>query len=202
VITADNSGRGGVEGEAALIERALANHPALRRAEADIEAALSEAEKQRAVLWPTLSLQGEHRVYSGNSGIDSSQVFLALQYQPGAGLSAGAQARAAEARAASLRDTLEAIRRDLVDGLRVDHERHRAAQGRVRDVQSTVDASTKILASYRRLFMAGKRSWLDVVNAARELTLAEQSLADLGAILAVGSYRMKLRAGDVSWKQE
>lgn len=198
-ITAGYIGRGGVEDEATLIERALANHPALRRASADIEAALAEAERQRAALWPTLSLQGEYKTDSRSGIEDTHQVFLALQYQPGAGLSAAAQARGAEARAAGLRDTLEAVRRDLVDGLRVDHERYRAAQARVRDVRSTVESSTEILASYRRLFMAGKRGWLDVVNAARELTQAEQSLADLAAVLEVGPYRMKLRSGDVAW---
>lgn len=199
-ITAGYIGRGGVEDEATLIERALANHPALRRAAADIEAALAEAERQRAALWPTLSLQGEYKTDSRAGFQDTHLVYLGLQYQPGAGLSATAQARGAEARAVGLRDTLEALRRDLVDGLRVDHERYRAAESRIRDVRSTVESSTEILASYRRLFMAGKRGWLDVVNAARELTQAEQSLADLEALLEVGPYRMKLRTGDVAWE--
>lgn len=198
-IGTGNIRRNGVEDETTLIERALANHPALRRATADIEAALAEAERLRAALWPTLSLQGEYKTDSRSSVKDTHEVFLALQYQPGAGLSATAQARGAGARAAGLRDTLEAIRRDLVDGLRVDHERYRAAQARVRDVRSTVESSAEILASYRRLFIAGKRGWLDVVNAARELTQSEQSLADLEAVLDVGPYRMKLRTGDVAW---
>lgn len=129
-------------------------------------------------------------------------MYLTLQYQPGAGWSGSDQARAIEARAASLREALEATRRDIVEGLLGDLERYRAARARVGDAHSTVDASRKVLASYQRLFVAGKRGWLDVVNAARELTQAELAIADLNAALAVGPYRLKLRAGDVAWIQE
>lgn len=204
MISSENPEAGPLEGEAILIERALANHPAVRRSGADIEAALFDAEKQRAALWPTLSLQVERKIYSQPTTLnpDSTQVYLALQYQPGAGLSGAAQSRAVEARAAGLKDALEATRRDIVDALQGDLERYRSALTRFGDARDTENASREVLASYRRLFVAGKRGWLDVVNAARELTQAELAVADLNAALAVGAYRLKLRTGDVAWMQE
>lgn len=204
MISTENPEAGPLESEAILIGRALTSHPAVRRTGADIEAALFDAEKQRAALWPTLSLQAERKMNSQATPLnpDSTQVYLTLQYQPGAGFSGAAQSRAVEARAASLRDAQEATRRELVDALQGDLERYRAVLARIGDARNTEDASREVLASYRRLFVAGKRGWLDVVNAARDLTQAELAVADLNAALAVGPYRLKLRTGDAAWRQE
>lgn len=191
-----------VPDEAVLIDLAVANHPALRRASADVESALADADRQRAQLWPTVSLQGERRIDSRSGFDDVNQISIVLQYQPGAGFSGAARVRGAESRVLGMRDTQEGVRREVIDGLRIDYERYRAALTRIGDVKENVKSSREVLASYRRLFIAGKRSWLDVVNAARELTQAEQSLADLNAVLAVAPFRMRVRSGDVAWSAE
>lgn len=187
------------ESEDVLIERALARHPTLTRASADIEVALLDVRRQRAALWPTLSLQVERKLNSQTSSLNLTQVYLALQYQPGAGWSGADQVRSLEARTVSLRAALESTQRDIVDGLQGDFERYRAARARAVYAQSAVDSSREVLISYRRLFVAGKRGWLDVVNAAREVTQSELVMADLSAALDVGPYRLKLRTGDVVW---
>lgn len=194
---------GTLEDESVLLDRALANNPAIQRAGADIEAAVFDAKVQRASQWPTLSLQAARTNYSqpALTRVNSSQVYLTLQYLPGAGLASGALSRASLARAESLKDGLEATRRDIADGLMGDYERYRAARVRFGNALSVVAASREVLNSYRRLFVAGKRSWLDLVNAARELTEAQLALADLSAALTVGPFRLQLRSGDTLWQQ-
>ena len=59
-----------------------------------------------------------------------------------------------------------------------------------------------VLASYDRLFVAGKRNWLDVLNAARELTQVETSLADVEALVVASYYRLRLHGGELPWQQE
>lgn len=190
------------EDEVTLIQRAQSEHPAMQRAGAEIEAAQFEANRQRAMVWPTLLLQAEHKVDERYTPRSNKSVFLLLQYQGGAGLSAFAAARGAALRTEGLRRAQESTQRDIVENLRLDFERYRAARDRLPEVQRNVGASREILESYQRLFIAGKRAWLDVVNAARELTQAELTQAEIDAALAMTPYRLKLRAGDLTWIQQ
>ncbi len=184
-----------------LTDRALARHPTLLKAQATLDTARADARQQRAAQWPTLALQVSHQSYHrpqpGTS--TTNQVFLSVQYQPGAGLASTAAVRAADAQVTAAQDTLEASRRDIVTALVADVENYRMALERRPDVEQTVRSSEAVLASYQRLFVAGKRSWLDVVNAARELTQAEVAMADLRAQLLMAPYRLKLRTGDEPW---
>ena len=59
----------------------------------------------------------------------------------------------------------------------------------------TLKANADVLASYERLFIAGKRGWLDVLNAARELTQAQTALADLQAQSQASSTRLRIYSG-------
>ena len=120
---------------------------------------------------------------------------------PGAGLSAAAGIDAAEARVGSLRESREAARRELLTKIAADYEDYQSSLSRKRDILRTLKAASEVLASYDRLFIAGKRNWLDVLNAARELTQVENSLADIEALLAASYYRLRLHGGELPWQQ-
>lgn len=186
-----------------LIERALARSPTLKRIEAEIEAAGHETDRKRAALWPTLNLLAQHQRGEAQLGANANdtRVVLALGYTPGAGLSSVANIEAAEARKQGLRASLEAARRALIDRITTDYEEYRSSLSRKRDAERTIKASTLVLASYDRLFVAGKRSWLDVINAARELIQARIPLADAQAVSLAARLRLQLHAGDLPWQQ-
>ncbi|BAO30160.1 TolC family protein [Sulfuritalea hydrogenivorans] len=184
----------------ALVAQAFARSAALKRLESDIETARHETQQRRAALWPTLSLRAQHQ--RGNApatGItaNDSRVMLVLEYTPGAGLSAGANIDAAEARIIGLRENLDAARRDLTETITTDYEEHLAGSDRKRHFQRTLKASAEVLASYDRLFVAGKRNWLDVINAARELIQAQTALADVEAQLVAARARLRLHIGEM-----
>ena len=65
------------------------------------------------------------------------------------------------------------------------------------DLQRTLKANAEVLASYERLFIAGKRGWLEVINAARELTQAQTALADVQALHLASATRLRLHAGEL-----
>lgn len=185
---------------AALIDQAIASSPTLRRLDADIQTARHEVAQKEAALWPTLALRAEHQKSDATPtsiAVNDSRVMLVLDYVPGAGLSAAAGADAARARIGALTDSREAARRDLVERISADYEDHLASRDRRRDLKNTLKASAEVLASYDRLFVAGKRSWLDVLNAARELTDVELALADAEAQLAASRYRLRLHGGEL-----
>jgi len=57
---------------------------------------------------------------------------------------------------------------------------------------NTVRSSGDVLASYTRMFIAGKRSWLDVLNAAREFIQNEVSRGDVLSAYWGSYYRLRL----------
>ena len=168
----------------ALISQATAHSAALQRLEANIETSQHEIQQKRAALWPTVNLRAQHqRADSGAFGTNSSdnRLLLALEYTPGAGLSAGANIAAAHARLQALRDELQAAQRELAQTITADYEDFVVSGERKQSMQSMIDASAEVLASYERLFIAGRRNWLEVINAARELIQARAALVDAHA---------------------
>lgn len=184
----------------ALLAQAVARSAAILRLEADIEAARHETDKKRAALWPTVALRAQHqRGNSAATGVaaNDSRIMLVLDYTPGAGQSSGANIDAAEARLIGLRESLEAARRELAETVGTDYEEYLSSLDRKRALQRTLTASAEVLASYDRLFIAGKRGWLDVINAARELIQARTALADVEAQRIAARTRLRLHAGEL-----
>jgi adhesin transport system outer membrane protein len=54
-----------------------------------------------------------------------------------------------------------------------------------------------VSGSYERQFLAGRKSWLDVMNAARELAQTETQLADLVSTQVLVTWRLVLNTGGV-----
>jgi adhesin transport system outer membrane protein len=124
---------------------------------------------------------------------------MVLEYTPGAGMSATTQINGQLARAQSLRESADATRRDLVERIAIEYQDYKNGQRRLRSLQGLLGASRDVLASYDRLFIAGKRGWLDVVNAARELTQVEVTHADLVAQQIGARYRLRLLGNEQPW---
>ena len=73
----------------------------------------------------------------------------------------------------------------------------RAAEMQLSPTELLVD-STSDVRSYLRQYTVGRKSWLDVLNAQRELVQAQQALTDHQAMLIMASYRMKILIGKIN----
>lgn len=183
-----------------LVTQALSRSSALKRLEANIETAQHEVEQKRAALWPALNLRAQHQRNDGSvNGItgNDSRLMLVLDYAPGAGLAASANIDAAVAGLRAQRESLDAARRDLTETVISDYEEHQACSDRKPHLQRSIKASVEVLASYDRLFIAGRRNWLDVINAARELIQAQTALADLESQQIAARARLRLHLGEM-----
>ena len=67
---------------------------------------------------------------------------------------------------------------------------------RIAALERTVEGSDLVLASYKRQFEAGKKTWLDLLNAVRELAQNQYSLADAKATMLGAMHRLQLRMGE------
>jgi len=181
-----------------ITEQALANSPALRRRQSALGAAQAEVEQRRAARWPTVNLRLQHQrgdVPSAGRIESESRAMVVLDYSPGAGNSLSAQIDEAAARARATQSEIEIIRSETSDASATDYEEITSAQERLEQLHNTLKANDAVLASYNRLFVAGKRSWLDVLNTAREVTQTRVGVADARAQLASSRVRLLLRTG-------
>jgi adhesin transport system outer membrane protein len=74
-----------------------------------------------------------------------------------------------------------------------DYRDYTNALHRLASQQQSLQGAEKVLASYQRQFQVGRKSWLDLLNAARELSQSQYALADTHALLESALYRLKLR---------
>lgn len=182
-----------------MIAQMLKTHPTLLKSTIQIQTAEYEKHKAKAVLFPTVSLRAEYQkgsVYN-DYGTENSLIYLSAQITPGAGLSSLSGIEASEATIQQLKFNKLTLEQDLTQSLLRDIDDHRSALDRVKGITLSVEASQKVLESYTRLFLAGKRQWLDLVNSSKEVTQNRISLEDLLATATVSAYRLKLKTGQL-----
>lgn len=181
-----------------ILDGARSRSPALKRVRGEAEIASAEVNAKRAVLWPQLSLVWQRNYYdvSGLPGASSQvdQALIRLKFQPGAGLSTASEVDAASARFKAALSDADAAQRDL--NIRVSAVYRKYSSLLLSRRSSVVNwlAARNIVASYQRQFISGKRSWLEVMNAARELDQIERALADLDGNLFVAERLTHLMA--------
>jgi adhesin transport system outer membrane protein len=188
---------------ARLLERAVQDNPHLRLAEIDTRLAAIEIDRTRAAMWPTVSLRLERQVgeYLGSAAA-GNRVFVSVQYAPGSGLSLGSQIEAAERRLSAVQRTAEAGRRDVTERVEAEWRDLESAQRRLPELQRSREGATEVLASNRRLFVTGRRSWIDLLNSVREIAQAEQAEVEARATCVGAYYRLGLLLGIPMWSPE
>ena len=182
-----------------MIAQMLKTHPSMLKSTIQIQTAEYEKNKAKAVLWPTIALRAEYQkgsVYTTYAN-ENTIVYLSAQMTPGAGLSSLSGIEASEATIQQLKFNKLTLEQDLTQSLLRDIDDHRSALDRVQGTTLSIDASQKVLESYARLFLAGKRQWLDLVNSSREVTQNRISLEDLLATATISTYRLKLKTGEL-----
>lgn len=185
-----------------VLARARQYNPTLNRLTYDIASAEAAVRVQRSVMMPNVSLVLEHSMYHGSPLEDDTSVGIQVQVQPGAGLSAYANTQAAAAQLQSLRLRRDATEQELLARIRSEHESLASAASRQADTELNARAAAGVLSSYERLFIAGKRSWLDVMNAARDLSDADIAVADNEAEQLGLRYRIDLYAAKYQWMKK
>lgn len=177
----------------------LESHPTLKKLSSQIITAEAERNKAKAAIWPNVSLRAEHQagsVYSNQSSGDSV-VYIALQASTGAGLSALSNIQSAEAMVLQARYEKISKEQEFANSLLSEFNDYHMSLEQINGLENTIDASQNVLKSYTRLFLAGKRQWLDLVNSSREVTQNKMSLADLEASLWGITYRLALKQGKI-----
>ncbi|MEW4335415.1 TolC family protein [Chromobacterium vaccinii] len=172
-------------------EKAIARAPGLAKLDAEAAAAAAEIRVKRGQLSPVVSVRYDYDASGFRKG---SGVFLQVSAQPGAGLSGLSGVKASEAYYQAARDARRSAELELRQMLDTDFSDYDSALGRIQSYEQLQASSREVAASYARQFVAGRKSWLDVLNAVRESVAADLSIIDAKTQRSQAWWRLRLRA--------
>jgi adhesin transport system outer membrane protein len=120
----------------------------------------------------------------------SNRFFIGLSATPGAGLSVISGVDAAQARLQAAQGEIDSARRNLIEQVSLEHISALTQQQRLRSLSSGLRWIRAMVDSWDRQFLAGRKTWVEVMNAARELAQAHTALAEVEVALVVASWRL------------
>lgn len=154
------------------VEQAIACSPQRDRLIAEASVARAEARQAKAAILPQLSAQ-----FSYNN-IIGPRAGLGVSAQTQGGLGGFQNASAARLRQSSAEITITTAERELRERVRTDLVENAAAKARIESSASATLSTQNVTESFKRQYLAGRRTWLDVMNAVREASAARLGESD------------------------
>lgn len=172
--------------------------PSIKMMKAEIVGLRASEKVAKSALYPQVSIGYEKNFGELPSGQEPEQVFLSLDFQPGAGLSSRASILASGSKKAAMQNKLAELEREIIRDVDITWRELSAAEMQLSPTQLLVESTSDVVDSYLRQYTVGRKSWLDVLNAQRELVQAEQALVDHKAMLTIASYKMRILLGSLT----
>lgn len=173
-------------------------NPVLGRLAAEKEAARVQVKQARTQAMPTVFARYDYQHGQIEGAREAGgRVIFGVEQTFGAGLSFLSGVRSAESGLEVADEAYQAARRDVVAQASADTYGYIAAWQRSREGAQNLIGVERVSDSYRRMFLAGKRGWLDLLNMIRERTDVARTLAVARSGTAYYAFRIKLQCGEV-----
>jgi adhesin transport system outer membrane protein len=178
------------------LESLSASHPQVARARLEVQQTKQRLTGKQAEAFPQVFL----RVYKPlnalpNNPDTSMTAFVGLRYTPGAGWANLVESQAIQTRVITAEQSVEAVFRDTLQTMQNDRDDFVNTRSRVMALEKSIHGAEKVLDSYQRQFQAGRKSWLDLLNAVREWAQNQYALADARAAMLAAMHRLQIRSG-------
>jgi len=183
--------------ESVLVEQALNQSPTLDRLGESMRVAQSEVNVARSERFPKLVLGLERLSDASLTAEVDESVYLGFQYQLSDGFSINSRIASAEKSIQTASFDRKVASDALKREVRLSFQEHKASQAQLVPLMALVDANQGLIASYLRQYRVGKKSWLDVVNAQREVAQSQQTLADIKGTLCSSVIKLGLLSNNL-----
>lgn len=182
-----------------ILSGAYATYPKVLKAAAKVQTARYNQDKVSSSLHPTVSIKAERQIDVFSSGYENNngKIYISAQMSTGAGLAVLSQIQEAKLKTMEAKQLYEYEKMAINEKIASDYNAAMSIQYKQETARAGIDYADKVLASYTRLFLAGKRNWLDVVNAAREVTQNELEFYDISVSAFVYDKRLSLYKGSL-----
>jgi adhesin transport system outer membrane protein len=177
-----------------LLAQAQTLSPAVIKLQAQAQAAEAEITTAKADLMPEVYLRAESQYgsYSAPNVANQNRFFVGLSSRFGAGLSSLTQVSGAQARYQAALADIDSTRLSLGEQIQADYAQAQSGQTRLVALQASLEAADNITKAWSRQFVAGRKTWPDVMNAVRELAQLEAQIADARASQLLLSWRLAI----------
>lgn len=172
---------------------AAQQHPVVKAAELQYQVASQNIKTLSSEQYPQVYLRIDQPLSKTAYNNTKPSWFVGLNYAPSAGFSGLAQVQSQVLRAESARDDIATAKLDIQQTMVADYRDFSSSLDRLQALENSVMGAQKVLASYQRQFQAGRKSWLDLLNAARELSQSQYQLAEIQATLSAAALRLEQR---------
>jgi adhesin transport system outer membrane protein len=183
------------------VARGLQTNPKVLLAQADIQVADAEIDKEAAPLYPRLDLEvigNNNRHNSGREDTTYNATFLLVArynlYRGGADL---ARVREFKWRKAEAQERLRTREREVAEDVRLSWSARDTQQNRVVTLQDQVEANQNTRDVYAQQFDIGQRSLLDLLDATNELFLSKNDLITAQYEELFANYRILASQGEL-----
>lgn len=173
---------------AGLADEAVRCDPTRGRLQGEAAVANADARVAKAQIFPQLSAQ-----FSSNE-ITGERVGLVLRAQTNGGLSQVAAYDSARLRHSAALLQVGVAERELREAVALDMVSNISTRARIAAGRDATSTAISVTESYKRQFAAGRRTWLDVMNAVREAITAELSASDAEVEAMATAARLLLRS--------
>lgn len=173
--------------QAGAIEAATTCSPTRKRLQAEALVARADQKLARAQYLPRLSAQ-----FSSNE-VTGERVGLAFSASTNGGLSQFEAERSARIRRDAAEIRVGAADVDLQTAMASDFAENSSARERIASSRDAAQSARAVTDSFQRQFVVGRRSWLDVMNTALEVTQADLAARDAEVSAMASAARIQLR---------
>lgn len=172
-----------------LEDQAAMHNPTIRRLRAEADVARADVDSRKAALLPQLNAQYSY------SDVFGSRVGLVVRAQSAGGLSQFSEVNSARLRIQSALENVRVTEQQLRRDIAADVILYESSRRRAEISTAASDTASRVSASYMRQFIAGRRSWLDVMNALREAVTAQLGKVDSEVAVMASASRLLIRSG-------
>jgi hypothetical protein len=123
-----------------------------------------------------------------------NRLFVGVTSHFGAGLSSLSQVSGAQARLDAALAEVDSARLSLGEQVLADYAQAAVGRARLASLIASLESSDDIARAWGRQFIAGRKTWLDVMNAAREQAQLEAQIADARSSQLLLTWRLGIIA--------
>ncbi len=173
---------------------ALAEHPTLKSAEADIRAAQAQHEAARQNDYPKFNLEVGGNWRDNQNGVEGEDRDLRAMVMMRYNLYSGGRDSSRKEQTAHLLSESKEVRnqtfRQVVESLRLSWAAYHATRSQLGSLQDYVRATTETRKAYGKQFRIGKRTLVDLLNVEAELFEAKRSAVEANYDNLFAQYRI------------
>lgn len=171
----------------------------VRQRQADVEVVRTEVALRRADLMPSLYARFDQDIYSNNGirelPVETKAGVVLEGNIEGAGFAGWKRIKSADARVEAARKEVENARNDARRRAQALLAETESLQNVMQSNELLMTATEETLASFMRQYDAGRKTWVDVLNAQRELSDARLALEQTRSSLQENRLRLAVLLG-------